>query len=86
VHDAPGHGLDLAVEFDGLFDGAGHAPQRLDLLGQPLAAQGAPFGAQVEGQQVQTGVRLQDLVRDPDISANLPMKPGDILMIPESWF
>jgi len=47
---------------------------------------GAVITRWVEGQQVQTGVRVQDLVRDADISANLPMKPGDILMIPESWF
>jgi polysaccharide export outer membrane protein len=40
----------------------------------------------VDGQQVQTGVRLQDLVREADITANIPMQPGDILMIPESWF
>ena len=31
-------------------------------------------------------VRLEDLVRDGDISANVQMAPGDILIIPESWF
>jgi polysaccharide export outer membrane protein len=31
-------------------------------------------------------VRLQDLVRRGDVSANVDMKPGDILVIPESWF
>lgn len=40
----------------------------------------------VEGKQVNTIVRLEDLVRDGDISANVDMRPGDILIIPEAWF
>ena len=28
----------------------------------------------------------QNLVRRGDVSANVDMKPGDILIIPESWF
>lgn len=31
-------------------------------------------------------VRLQDLVVRGDISANVEMRPGDILIIPQSWF
>ncbi|MES2298315.1 MAG: XrtA/PEP-CTERM system exopolysaccharide export protein [Pseudomonadota bacterium] len=31
-------------------------------------------------------VRLQDLIKDGDITADLPMHPGDILVIPESYF
>ena len=31
-------------------------------------------------------VRLKDLVKRGDISANIDMKPGDVLIIPESWF
>jgi polysaccharide biosynthesis/export protein len=31
-------------------------------------------------------VRLQDLVKRGDISANVDMKPGDILIIPQSYF
>ena len=34
----------------------------------------------------QFGVRLDDLIRDGDITANVEMSPGDILIIPESWF
>ena len=40
----------------------------------------------VNGEQQQFGVRLDDLVRYGDISANVQMLPGDILIIPESWF
>jgi len=38
------------------------------------------------GKQQRYGVRLDDLVRDGDISANVLMMPGDILIIPEAWF
>lgn len=37
------------------------------------------------GQQ-QYRVRLEDLIKDGDISANVAMQPGDILIIPEAWF
>ena len=36
--------------------------------------------------QVQYRVRLNDLVKDGDISANIEMRPGDILIVPESFF
>ena len=31
-------------------------------------------------------VRLKDLLKRGDITANVPMRPGDILIIPQSWF
>ncbi len=31
-------------------------------------------------------VRLKDLIKQGDISANVQMKPGDILIIPQGWF
>ena len=34
----------------------------------------------------QYNVRLKDLVRRGDVSANVEMKPGDVLIIPQSWF
>lgn len=40
----------------------------------------------VNGQQRQVKVRLNDLLKDGDISANVEMQPGDILIIPEAWF
>ena len=39
-----------------------------------------------EGAQQQLRVRLDDLLRDGDISANIMMRPGDVLLIPESFF
>ncbi|MCE2572184.1 XrtA/PEP-CTERM system exopolysaccharide export protein [Motilimonas eburnea] len=38
------------------------------------------------GQQKQYRVRLDDLIRKGDVSANTNMLPGDILIIPEAWF
>ncbi len=34
----------------------------------------------------QYSVRLGDLVRRGDISANVEVRPGDVLIIPQSWF
>jgi len=34
----------------------------------------------------QYSVRLRDLVRRGDVSANVEMKPGDVLIIPQNWF
>lgn len=34
----------------------------------------------------QYGVRLKDLVKRGDVSANVEMRPGDVLIIPQSWF
>ena len=38
------------------------------------------------GEQVAYNVRLDDLLRDGDISANVSVFPGDVIIIPESWF
>lgn len=38
------------------------------------------------GKQQKIRVRLEDLIKDGDISANIPMLPGDVLVIPESFF
>jgi polysaccharide biosynthesis/export protein len=34
----------------------------------------------------QYAVRLKDLLKRGDISANVDVKPGDILLVPQSWF
>ena len=40
----------------------------------------------VDGKTQQFTVRLNDLLKDGDISANVDMRPGDIVIIPDSWF
>jgi polysaccharide export outer membrane protein len=39
-----------------------------------------------DGKQTRTTVRLRDLLDKGDISANVTMRPGDVLIIPESRF
>jgi polysaccharide biosynthesis/export protein len=34
----------------------------------------------------QYSVRLRDLLKRGDVSANVEVKPGDVLVIPQSWF
>lgn len=34
----------------------------------------------------QYSVRLKDLIKRGDISANVDVKPGDVIIVPQSWF
>jgi polysaccharide export outer membrane protein len=40
----------------------------------------------VDGKSQQFRVRLTSLVKRGDLSANVHMRPGDVLVIPQSWF
>jgi polysaccharide export outer membrane protein len=40
----------------------------------------------VDGKQKKFNVRLNDLIKEGDISANVAVQPGDILVIPQSFF
>jgi polysaccharide export outer membrane protein len=37
-------------------------------------------------EQKRFGVKLEDLLSKGDITANVDMQPGDVLIIPEAWF
>jgi polysaccharide biosynthesis/export protein len=39
-----------------------------------------------DGKQQSIKVRLSDLIKDGDISQNIEMRPGDTLIIPQTWF
>lgn len=39
-----------------------------------------------DGKQKKYGLRINDLLNGGDISANIDILPGDIVIIPESWF
>ncbi len=41
---------------------------------------------EADGTQRTIPVRLSDLLRSGDISQDIPMRPGDTLIIPQSWF
>src|SRR5512143_2955888 len=64
--------VDLMIEVGGLTDFA--------------AGNKAYILRTVEGKQERIGVRLEDLVKGGDISANVEMRPGDVLVVPESLF
>lgn len=64
--------LDLMIAVGGLTDFAAGNRARITRV--------------VDGKQQQFRVRLDDLIRDGDISANVKILPGDVLMIPEAWF
>ncbi len=40
----------------------------------------------IDGHRQTIKVRLNDLLKDGDINQNVPMYPGDTLIIPQSWF
>ncbi len=40
----------------------------------------------VDGERREFRLRIDDLLKDGDISANVDMLPGDTLIIPEAWF
>lgn len=63
--------LDVMIQVGGLTDFAdGNAA---------LLVRGAENGKQYS-------VRLKDLLKRGDISANVDVKPGDVIIIPQSWF
>lgn len=41
---------------------------------------------QVEGENKSFRVRLDDLLKDGDVSANVEMLPGDVVIVPQSFF
>jgi polysaccharide export outer membrane protein len=40
----------------------------------------------IDGKDVEQRLRLDDLLKDGDVSANVKMLPGDILIVPQSYF
>lgn len=40
----------------------------------------------VDGQPKQYRILIDDLIRNGDMSANVRIQPGDIIIIPEAWF
>ncbi len=55
-------------------------------LTELAAGNKASIARVVDGKQQQYNVRLEDLIQDGDITANVDMLPGDVLIIPEAWF
>lgn len=55
-------------------------------LTQFAAGDRATIVRSVDGKPVTYRVKLNSLLKDGDMSANVDVAPGDVLMIPQSWF
>lgn len=55
-------------------------------LAEFAAGNNATITRNVDGKQQQIPVRLNDLIKRGDVSANVAVRPGDVLIIPESFF
>ncbi|RTL57994.1 MAG: sugar ABC transporter substrate-binding protein [Rhodocyclaceae bacterium] len=68
--------------------------QKMTLLDVMIAVGGVTDFANGNGASIlrasegnkQYGVRINDLIKRGDYSANVEMRPGDVLIIPQSWF
>ena len=55
-------------------------------LTQYAAGNRATIVRMVNGKQEEFNVKIADLIQDGDVNANVQLLPGDILIIPQSWF
>jgi len=55
-------------------------------LGEFASGNRAKIVRRIDGRTVEYRVRLDDLINDGDISQNVAIRPGDILIIPEAFF
>lgn len=55
-------------------------------LAEFAAGNRAKLVRRIDGKEVTYKVKLDDLIHKGDITANIPVRPGDVLIIPESRF
>jgi polysaccharide export outer membrane protein len=55
-------------------------------LNEYAAGNRARIVRKVNGKEIEIRARIDDLLKNGDIRANIEMRPGDILIIPEAWF
>jgi len=55
-------------------------------LGQFAAGNRAKIVRRVNGKEVELRVRLDDLINRGDLKHNLELQPGDVLVVPQSFF
>jgi polysaccharide export outer membrane protein len=68
--------------------------QKMTLLDVMIAVGGITDFADGNGARIlrtaegnkQYRIRIKDLIKRGDVSANVEMKPGDVIIIPQSWF
>lgn len=59
---------------------------RIGSIGEFADGNRASIIRKIDGEEKQFGVDIDDLVEDGDMSKNVKMFPGDILVIPEAYF
>ena len=59
---------------------------RIGSIGEFADGNRASIIRRINGVQKQFGVRIEDLVEDGDMTENVSMLPGDILIVPEAFF
>ena len=66
----------------------GHASVLIQAGGltQYAAGNRATIARVVNGKLVSYTVRVADLMKEGDVTANVELAPGDVLTIPQSWF
>lgn len=64
--------LDLMIEVGGLTEFASGNSAKLVRV--------------IDGKQSTFALNIEDLIKDGDITKNIDMLPGDIIIIPEAWF
>ncbi len=55
-------------------------------LTQFAAGNRAVLVRKADGRDQEMPVKLDDLLKDGDLTANVPVMPGDVLVVPQSWF
>ncbi|MGH7088121.1 MAG: XrtA/PEP-CTERM system exopolysaccharide export protein, partial [Stellaceae bacterium] len=55
-------------------------------LTQYAAGDRATVVRRVGGKDEEYRIRLADLLQGGDVTANAPLLPGDVIIIPQSWF
>jgi polysaccharide biosynthesis/export protein len=55
-------------------------------LTQYAAGNRAVLVRKAGGKDQEVPVKLDDLLKDGDLTANVPVMPGDVLVVPQSWF
>jgi len=55
-------------------------------LTQFAAGNRATLVRDASGEKMEYRVRIDDLIKDGDVNANVQILPGDVLIIPQAWF
>jgi polysaccharide export outer membrane protein len=55
-------------------------------LSEHASGNGSKVLRTVDGKSIQIAVRLNDLLYSGDVTQNIAMRPGDVVVVPLAWF